>query len=207
MEALVARLAGEVRARPVPFLVAIDGRSGAGKSTLAAAVAAALGSFPAGNGPAASVIEGDQFYAGGSAATWDGRPVPERASAVIDWRRQRAVLAELRSRGRAEWRPFDWHADDWDADDAPLAAEPIELEAGPVVILEGAYSARPELHDLLDLRVLLLAPAPLRTDRLRHRDGDTYHADWAARWSSAEDHYFGSVMPPSRFDLVLGLDR
>ncbi len=26
------------------------------------------------------------------------------------------------------------------------------------------------------------------------------------QWSGAEDHYFGSVMPPDRFDLILGVD-
>lgn len=206
MDQLVALLAGEVRSRAAPYTVAIDGRSGAGKSTLAAAVAAALGPSPD-SGPAVAVIEGDQFYAGGSAATWDRRPVAERAAAVIDWRRQRAVLDDLRQRGRARWHPFDWEADDWDSDEAPLRAEPVDTEARPVVILEGAYSARPELHDLLDLRVLLLAPPAVRAARLRQRDGDAYHADWAARWTAAEDHYFGAIMPPGRFDLVLRSDR
>lgn len=199
---LVARLAPEAIARPTPFVVAIDGRSGAGKSTLAAAVAAALGPAPDG-GPAVTVIEGDQFYAGGSAAAWDRRPVAERAAAVIDWPRQRAVLMDLRRHGRAQWHPFDWDADDWDGDEAPLRTEPVHTRAAPIVVLEGAYSARPELHDLLDLRVLLLAPADVRISRLRRRDGDAYHADWAARWTAAEDHYFSAVMPPERFDIVL----
>lgn len=219
MDQLVTRLAGEVQARAgslaapftvppaVPFTVAVDGRSGAGKSTLATAVAAALGPSPDGSGPAATVIEGDQFYAGGSAATWDQRPVAERVAAVIDWRRQRAVLMDLRQLGRAQWHPFDWDADDWDSDEVPLRAEPVHTRAAPIVILEGAYSARPELHDLLDLRVLLLAPADVRISRLRQRDGDAYHADWAARWTAAEDHYFSAVMPPERFDIVLHSPR
>lgn len=33
--------------------------------------------------------------------------------------------------------------------------------------------------------------------------GDHHRAEWEARWSAAEDHYFGMTMPPHCFDLVL----
>jgi uridine kinase len=151
------------------------------------------------------VIEGDQFYAGGSAETWDRRSVVERADGVIDWRRQRKLLVALRSEGQATWYPFDWEADEWDSDEVPLSSVPVHCAIAPVVLLEGAYSARPELHDLLDLRVLLDIPADVRRRQLAAREGDEYRTDWEARWSAAEDHYFGVVMPPERFDLVLGL--
>jgi uridine kinase len=150
-----------------------------------------------------TVIDGDQFYAGGSAATWDAKTAAEKADRVMDWRRQRDVLEQLRAHGIAEWHPFDWEAEDWDSDAVPLAPAPQVARATPVVILEGAYSCRPELHDVLDLRVLLEIPADVRRRQLLHREGDAYRADWEARWSSAEDHYFGTVMPPHRFDVVI----
>jgi uridine kinase len=180
-------------------VIGIDGRSGAGKSTLAANIARTLGSDQVG----VLVIDGDQFYAGGSSATWDRRSAPEKADLVIDWRRQYRVLEDLRSSGTAEWHPFDWDADDWDADSVPLAPNPIAVQTEPLVILEGAYSCRPELHDMLDLRVLLTAPVDVRHRRLTDREGYEYRVDWVARWSAAEDHYFGTVMTPDRFDLVL----
>ncbi|HSP28368.1 MAG TPA: hypothetical protein VLN74_07450 [Ilumatobacteraceae bacterium] len=71
-------------------------------------------------------------------------------------------------------------------------------------MLEGAYSCRPELHDLLDLRVLLDIPHDIRRRQLLGREGDSFRADWEARWSAAEDHYFSVVMPPDLFDLRLG---
>ena len=188
--------------RSTPCFVALDGRSGSGKTTLAASVARMLdASRPA--APMVTVIEGDQFYAGGTAERWDQRTPTERASQVIDWRRQREVLHALRTTGRAEWHPFDWDAPDWDTDIVPLRAEPLHCTVSPVVLLEGAYSARPELHDLLDLRVLLDTPTEVRLQRLLTREGESYRADWLARWSGAEDHYFGTVMPIERFDLVL----
>jgi uridine kinase len=205
-EALVPRLRTRIDAVAPghdPLFVGIDGRSGGGKSTLAAAVSNILGGPGRDAGPV-TVIEGDQFYAGGSAEVWDRQTVAERADRVIDWRRQRDVLEQLRKRGVAEWHPFDWEADDWDSDDVPLAPEPVTAREAPVIVLEGAYSCRPELHELLDLRVLLDVPLNVRRRQLLKREGEAYRADWEARWSAAEDHYFGTVMPPDRFDLVLG---
>ncbi|MEP6300301.1 MAG: hypothetical protein ABJ382_23520, partial [Ilumatobacter sp.] len=185
-----------------PVFVAIDGRSGAGKSSVSKAMVEAFG-VSGSSDPMVTLIEGDQFYAGGSALTWDSRPVAERADRVIDWRRQRRLLSQLRATGVGSWQSFDWDADDWDADDVPLQTTPIRTVIAPVVVLEGAYSARPELHDLLDLRVLLEVPPEVRRRQLLAREGEEYRADWEARWSGAEDHYFGTVMPRDRFDLIL----
>lgn len=202
-EDVAAGLAEPVRALvstgPRPVVVGLDGRSGSGKSTLAVALARRLAT----EGTEVTVIEGDDFYAGGSATTWDRRSVEERASRVIDWRRQRDVLRTLQDRGAAEYRPFDWHAPDWDSDQVPLAKS-VRVTAAAVVVLEGAYSCRPELHDLLDLRVLLDVPADVRRRQLLEREGDELRTEWEVRWSGAEDHYFGAVMPPEAFDLVLG---
>lgn len=196
---LVEVLAAAV-GRPRPLVVGIDGRSGAGKSTVASVVARTLAD---GDRPTAvTVIEGDDFYAGGSAATWDGWSAAERADRCVDWRAQRAVLQSLLAEGTATFRPFDWDADDWDSDDAPHAAE-VRVDIAPVVILEGVYSGRPELDDIVGLRVLVDVPDEVRRQQLLGREGDEYRADWEDRWSSAEDHYFGTVMTEDRFDLVL----
>src|SRR5579862_4991483 len=85
-ELLVRRIRELAAGRPPPLLVAIDGRSGAGKSTLAAEVAVLTG---------AAVVDGDDFYAGGTAAEWDALTPAERAGRCVDWRRQREVLAAL----------------------------------------------------------------------------------------------------------------
>ncbi len=182
--------------RTDPLFVGIDGRSGAGKSTLAEAVRSELS-------VGVSVIEGDDFYGGGSGACWDARSVEEKVDTVIDWARQSDVLRALRSDGTATWHPFDWEATDWDSDEVRLARTTIETQAQPLVLLEGAYSCRPELHSLLDALVLLDPPADLRRAQLLGREGDEYRSQWESRWSAAEDHYFSNVMPPNRFDFVL----
>lgn len=189
VDVVVGRIRRLTVDRAVPLLVAIDGRSGAGKSTLAAAVAGLIG---------AAVIDGDDFYAGGSASQWDAMTPADRAAHCIDWRRQRPVLETLLRGEAASWRPYDW-----EADDGRLARDPQVLDPTPVVLLEGAYSARPELADLYGLTVLLEVPAHIRQERVRRREGHDYRAAWEARWASAEEHYFGTVRPSEAFDLVL----
>jgi uridine kinase len=72
-----------------------------------------------------------------------------------------------------------------------------------VVILEGVYSARPELADLLDLRVLCDIPAEIRRQWIVEREGGDDRNEWNRRWEEAEQWYFGRVMPRDRFDLVI----
>lgn len=195
VDALTARHASLRRS----VFVALDGRSGAGKSTLAAALAEACGS----QGVTVTVIGGDDFYAGGTAERWDQRSPAEKADQVIDWHRQHRVLDDLRLRGNASWYPFDWKAADWNSDRVPLRSTPISMTSTDIVILEGAYSARPEMHDVLEIRIMLDTPPQQRRRQLLEREGDRYRTDWEARWSAAEDHYFGIIMPLDRFDHVL----
>ena len=194
--ALIARLRPPLAAGAEPVFVGLDGRSGAGKSTVAAAVADGLD-------VAVTVVAGDDFYGGGSAATWDARGPAGNAAAVIDWHRQAAVLTALRERGAAAWQPFDWESPAWDGDEVPLAADVVRAVVAPVVLLEGVYSCRPQLAELLDLRVLLAVPRTLRRARLLQREGEAHDTAWDARWAAAEAHYFRHEMPPKHFDLVL----
>ncbi|HEY5384249.1 MAG TPA: hypothetical protein VIJ56_03380 [Acidimicrobiales bacterium] len=72
-----------------------------------------------------------------------------------------------------------------------------------MVLLNGAYSARPELSDLYSRRVLLTVARDVRRQRLLRREGGRDRAEWEARWGEAEDVYFDVLMPPAVFDLVL----
>jgi uridine kinase len=188
VDVLCGRIASLLAVMPAPVLVALDGRSAAGKSTLAQQVAART---------AALAIDGDDFYRGGNDAFWRARSPAEKVDLVIDWRRQRALLTKLRQREPARWQPYDW-----EADDGRLGAE-VQVGPAAVVLLDGAYSARPELADLFALRALLNVPRPVRRERLLRREGEPYRAEWEARWAEAEDLYFERLMPPESFDLVL----
>lgn len=168
-----------------PTVIAIDGRSGVGKSTFAAGLAPSL---------SAAIVEGDDFFAGGIAVRTD--TPAERVESCIDWRRQRAVIDLLRRNQPASWHRFDWESFNGDLDRRQTTCEPAW-----VVLLEGVYSGRPELADLVDVRILLSLPDDVRLARLRDRDGPI--EDWARQWHEAEEHYFSEVAPRDGFDLVL----
>ncbi len=187
MRAIVSRVRRLLANRTTPLLVALDGQSGAGKSTLAAALAAEIG---------AAVVDGDDFYAGGSDAEWDARTAEEKVARCIDWRRLRSEVLEPLLAGRAaSWHPFDWEAGHG------LSEHAIVAEPARVVILDGAYSSRTELSDLIELSVLVEAPAEVRRERLVKRDGAI--DEWYARWDEGETYYFTQVRPRSAFDLVV----
>lgn len=182
---LATNIASAAQRHGQPFIVAIDGRSGAGKSTLAHMLAKPLG---------AAVIDGDDFYAGGTGLRNDSPA--SRAVACIDWMRQRTVLAALRSGQTASWRPFDW-----DAFDGRLSAQAAVADARSMVILEGVYSARPELSDFVNMRVLVSVPSDVRIARLLAREGSI--GPWERQWHEAEEHYFAAVMPDRNFDVIV----
>lgn len=108
--------------------------SAAGTSTLANTLGERL---------LATVVRGDDFY----------RDMPEDQrwalnaeqgyACYFDWQRMRSkVLEPLKQGLPATYLPFDW------ATGAGLASTPIELKATDIVLVDGVYSARPELRDL-----------------------------------------------------------
>jgi uridine kinase len=192
-DAIVSAILPLVAGRRTPLLVAVDGRSGVGKSTLAACVAARVG---------ATVVESDDFYAGGTDAEWAQRTAEHKAAACIDWRRLRVDALDPLLAGRtAVWRPFNF------ATGVGLAAHTVRRAPAAVIILDGVYSARPELSDLVDLAVLVESRDDLvRRRRLIAREGTSFMDAWHALWDEAEDHYFTHVRPRASFDLVVTVD-
>src|SRR5205807_766592 len=120
------------------LVVAIDGRSGAGKSTVAALV---------GQGIEAVIVPCDDFFAASvSDADWDRRTPEQRAADAIDWRRlRREAIEPLRNGRAARWYAFDFLAGPRGDGTYPLQRTPTERAPKPVVLLDGAYSSRPEL--------------------------------------------------------------
>jgi uridine kinase len=188
--AIVAEIQRLMTARRTPIFVAIDGRSGTGKSTLAVRVAARVG---------ATVVEGDDFYAGGDDSEWKQRSVREKVRDCIDWRRLKSeALDHLLAGHTATWHPFNFETG------TGLAAHSVSREPADVIILDGVYSARPELREIIDLSVLVEVPDDLaRRHRLVAREGQTFMDSWHALWDGAEDYYFTQIRPPSSFDLVV----
>ena len=167
-------------------LVAVDGAGGSGKTTLAAMAAELL--------DGATIVHGDDFY----------RVMPslerERLGAEQGYRRyfdgerlRDQVLAPLRAGRAARYQSFDWATEelgDWH-----------EISPGSTVIVEGVYSARPELAPYYDLTVYVDTSREVCLQRVRARGQDT--EDWIMRWRAAEDHYIRTTRPQTRARLVI----
>ena len=200
VDTIVAAIQRLMAGRTRAIIVALDGGSGSGKSTLASLIAAELD---------AVVIQGDDFYAAHiSDAEWDARTAAEKAADAMDWRRLRAeALEPLRAEKPARWRAFDFEAGARPDGTYTLRSDFVELEPAAVVVLDGAYSTRPELADLIDLSVLVDVPVDVRHARIAAREERDFIAAWHARWDSAEEYYFTHVRPKSSFDLVVTTAR
>jgi uridine kinase len=176
-----ARWRATAASGPGVIILAIDGHGAAGKSTIAEAVASATG---------AALVHTDDFF--------QGRPAPPPVRPALadyyDWRRLRAqALKPLRARLGAVFRRFDWERGC--GLDGTVTVEPSDL-----IVIEGVYSAAPELRDLVDRSVFVDTPEPERLRRLR---GRVKPEEWDDQWLLAEQAYFDVIRPPSSFDLIV----
>lgn len=181
------RIANAIRGvNHTPVLVAIDGQGGAGKSTLDLALVQHLGTHRA------SVIEGDDFY----------RDIPEDERAALtpaqavdrffDWQRLRTLMESVRaSADTLEYRRYDWrHGRLGGSVSSPMPA---------VVVIEGVYSLRKQLRDLVDVGVWVETPATRRVQRMRDRGENT--DEQIDRWEQAELAYISMQAPESIADM------
>ncbi|MFF2546111.1 hypothetical protein ACFVUY_26560 [Kitasatospora sp. NPDC058063] len=179
-------LLGLSRTRGTTRIVAIDGTGGSGKTTLAAAVAGHL--------DGAVIVHVDDFY----------RPMPARERELLDaeqgyhryfdWERLRdQVLIPLRDDRAARYQSYDWAS-------GQLGAW-REIASGTVVIVEGVYSARPELAHYYHFTAYVDTPRGVCLQRVRAR-GENPEA-WIGRWRAAEDHYVETTWPQTRAKLLV----
>jgi hypothetical protein len=194
-DALVVALVEAIRAvrvgRTTPVLVALDGRSGTGKSTLAGGRAAATRRLRRdrwrrllrrrrGRALGRQVNPGE-----GGRGHRLAPPAPGAGGAGLG---PAGRLARLRLGGLR--RP-------------PRRPSPRSASRRPWSSWTGRTAAGPSSPTCSISGSLLQTDDALRHRRLRRREGDAYADDWFRRWDEAEEHYFGQVVPPESFDLVL----
>jgi uridine kinase len=172
-------------AKPGILVLAIDGHGAAGKSTIAGAVAEATG---------AALVHTDDFFQVVGVPEGGKRAGGRALESYYDWRRLRAqALEPLRARRGAAFRRFDWERGT--GLDGVVTVAPSDL-----ILVEGVFSAAPELSDQVDRSVLVDTPELRRLRRLRSR---VEPEEWDDEWLIAEQAYFRSTRPPSSFDLIV----
>lgn len=185
VERLVARLRSS---EPAPVLLGIDGPGGAGKSTFARHLVAQLG-------PGAVVVEGDDFYRDLPETTRIALDARQGVEEYFDWQRlRRQVLEPVRAGERVlRYQRYDWAT-------ASMGSW-VELATPDVVVVEGVYTLRPELRDLLDVTVYVEADEATRRRRQLARGQNP--SAWIERWMAAEDLYASDTAPRTVADVVV----
>ncbi|MDR6550636.1 hypothetical protein [Paenibacillus qinlingensis] len=175
--------------RTGPLVVSLDGGSGAGKSTLAAELASELD---------ATIIQCDDFFdATITDNAWDSFTVDQKCNRCIDWQRMRnEALLPLLAGKIAQYHPFSFSSEN------ALASQMVTLQPSNLIILDGIYSALPEMFDVDHLTVLVDVLPELRRCRHNTREG-TDDVDWHRRWDPVEDYYFSVVRPPAFYQVIV----
>jgi uridine kinase len=165
--------------------VAMDGHGTAGKSTLAAEVARVT---------AAALVHTDDFFLQRPARAGRRPPGPRSLRQYYDWRRIRAeALEPLRAGRNATFRCFDWSR-------GTVRGGVATVRPSDLILLEGVFSAAPELSDLVDWSVFVDTP---ERERLRRLQAQVAPDDWDADWLAVQQSYFDRTRPAASFDLVV----
>ncbi len=154
-----------------PVLVAIDGHSAAGKSTLTRTLQEKL---------EAQIVAGDDFYQVMDETKRFSLDAEAGYKYYFDWERLAAeVLEPLSAQQTARYRAYDWTTG--------ALGDPKEVTPHGTILVEGVYSARPELRRHYDACLLVETPQQVREARQKRR-ADASEA-WLERWDAAERYY------------------
>ncbi len=171
-----------------PVVVGIDGRSGSGKSTLARELAVHI-PLPV------AIVEGDDFYSDIADGERAGLSPADGYEQYFDWRRMKSqVLEPLRDGNNAlRYQQYDWQR--------AAMGNWVQTKQPAVVIVEGVYTLRPQLRDLLDVSVYVRASDELRSQR-QVRRGENSN-EWIGRWAAAEEYYESQLEPWRDVDFTV----
>ena len=124
-----------------------------------------------------------------------GRLAPDEAYRLyFPWDRMREeALVPLRRGQAARYQRYDWETDQLD--------QWVIVEPNEIVLVEGVYSARPEIRPLIDFAIFVETPRDERRKRMLARGH--INNDWLTPWMAAEDWYFANVRPAEHADLVV----
>lgn len=174
------------------LVLALDGRSASGKTTLAALLSKRFG---------ADVIHMDDFFLPLSLRT--PKRLAEPGGNVHYERFLQEIIQPLI---QADTHPFcprggalmprlctalpvlTWER--FDCSSGSFAPNPCRTSGQPLLIIEGAYSMRPEFRPAYDLLFFLTASASVQQERIIARNGKEGWKNFRDKWIPMEEKYF-----------------
>lgn len=166
------------------LVIAMDGPAAAGKSTLAKQ----LGDFLH-----VPVIHMDDFFLPPDLRTPERFAIPGGNVHLERFREE--VLPYVKTRDAFTYRKFDCQRMDY--------TEDVQIEAGSIRIVEGAYSHHPDLGDYADLKVFVTIPASVQKARIVARNSAEQAQRFREQWIPLENAYFDAYSIADKAELTV----
>lgn len=167
-------------------LVAIDGHSAAGKTTLAKMIQQSIAE--------SQIIHTDDFYRVMETTKRETLNAEKGYQLYYDWERLENQVLLPFSKGKGiRYQKYSWQDNqliDW-----------VEVVPEGIVLIEGCYSARPELKHYYDLIVFVETNMQERIKRQAIRADAS--PEWLERWDAAERFYIQKYQPASYANYVV----
>lgn len=176
----------ELERKKAQVLVALDGRCASGKTTLAELLRQRL---------SCEIVHMDDFFLRREQRTKERLSIP--GGNVDAERFLEEVIEPLLKGADVLYRPYDCHAGAF--------KEPILLQKTKTVVVEGAYSCRPDLWEFYDLHVFLTVDPEIQKKRIAARNGAEAAKNFMERWIPLEECYIQAYGIKERCELCYGL--
>lgn len=170
-------------------VVALDGMSASGKTTLAAELAQKF---------EGAVIHTDDFHLPFPLRTEERRAEP---GGNLDYERfAKEVLPFLKERRTFSYGCFSCR------EGKIVRKMTIDAEC-PLIIVEGAYSMRPEFRSAYDLSVCMVISKELQRERLIAREGTEKFKTFEELWIPLEKRYIEYYNLPEICDIIVKTEK
>ena len=167
-------------------IIAIDGRCAAGKTTFAHALQQEL---------ACNVVYMDDFFLRPEQRTAERLQMP--GENVDHERFLEEVLLPYQNGTMVSYRPYDCHTQQ--------LKEPVCIEPGKVLIVEGAYSCHKSLYEHYDLHIFMHVEPDVQMERILARNGEEQAKRFKEIWIPLEERYLAVFDVESRCEMKIGL--
>lgn len=166
------------------FIVGIDGNSAAGKTTLSQCL---LKLYPC------EVIHMDDFFLPQDLRTEER--LKEPGGNVHYERFAEEVKQGIQNEKEFSYRIFSCHKMDY--------AGIRKISASDMLVIEGAYSMRPEFMELYDYKIFMRIKEEMQLQRIRERNGAELCEIFKNKWIPMENRYFQAFEVEKNCDYVI----
>lgn len=166
------------------IIVAIDGRCASGKTTLATYL---------GENYECNIFHMDDFFLPPSKRTQERLEEP---GGNVDYERfLNEVLKPLKTNKEFEYSLYNCKTQSM--------GEHIYVTPSRLVIIEGAYSCRPELIEYYDLKIFMTIDEKEQKKRISQRNGEEAAKIFESKWIPYEEKYFKAFNIKEKCDVII----